>query len=110
MPVGWRLISRHLLPNAFGVVIVNVTFQVADAILAIAYVGFLGFGLHYPNVDWGDMMSNGTTYMHGRLLVADLPGRDLHRADRDGAELHRRRAPRLDGRPVETPLAVPRSG
>jgi ABC-type dipeptide/oligopeptide/nickel transport system permease subunit len=59
----WRLISRHLLPNAFGVVIVNVTFQVADAILAIAYVGFLGFGLHYPNVDWGDMLSNGTTYI-----------------------------------------------
>jgi ABC-type dipeptide/oligopeptide/nickel transport system permease subunit len=59
----WRLIGRHLLPNAFGVVIVNVTFQVADAILAIAYVGFLGFGLHYPNVDWGDMLSNGTTYI-----------------------------------------------
>ena len=60
---SWRLIGRHLLPNAFGVVIVNVTFQVADAILAIAYVGFLGFGLHYPNVDWGDMLSNGTTYI-----------------------------------------------
>jgi peptide/nickel transport system permease protein len=60
---GWRLIGRHLLPNALGVVIVNVTFQVADAILAIAYVGFLGFGLHYPNVDWGDMLSNGTTYI-----------------------------------------------
>jgi peptide/nickel transport system permease protein len=60
---NWRLMSRHLLPNALGVVIVNVTFQVADAILAIAYVGFLGFGLHYPNVDWGDMLSNGTTYI-----------------------------------------------
>jgi peptide/nickel transport system permease protein len=60
---SWRLIGRHLLPNAMGVVIVNVTFQVADAILAIAYVGFLGFGLHYPNVDWGDMLSSGTTYI-----------------------------------------------
>jgi ABC-type dipeptide/oligopeptide/nickel transport system permease subunit len=59
----WRLISRHLLPNAFGVVIVNVTFQVADAILAVAYVGFLGFGLHFPNVDWGDQLSDGLTYM-----------------------------------------------
>jgi peptide/nickel transport system permease protein len=59
----WRLISRHLLPNAFGVVIVNVTFQVADAILAVAYVGFLGFGLHYPNLDWGDMISDGVGYM-----------------------------------------------
>jgi ABC-type dipeptide/oligopeptide/nickel transport system permease subunit len=60
---NWRLIRRHLLPNALGVVIVNVTFQVADAILAVAYVGFLGFGLHYPNLDWGDMISAGVGYM-----------------------------------------------
>ena len=60
---SWRLISRHLLPNALGVVIVNVTFQVADAILAVSYVGFLGFGLHFPNVDWGDQLSEGSTYL-----------------------------------------------
>jgi ABC-type dipeptide/oligopeptide/nickel transport system permease subunit len=59
----WRLIGRHLLPNAFGVIIVNVTFQVADAILAVATLGFLGFGLHYPTVDWGDMLSSGITYL-----------------------------------------------
>jgi ABC-type dipeptide/oligopeptide/nickel transport system permease subunit len=60
---SWRLIRRHLLPNAVGVMIVNVTFQVADAILAVAYVGFLGFGLHYPNIDWGDMLSDGSGYL-----------------------------------------------
>jgi len=58
-----RLIARHLLPNAFGVVIVNVTFQVADAILYIAALGFLGFGLQWPNQDWGDLLSNGVTYL-----------------------------------------------
>jgi ABC-type dipeptide/oligopeptide/nickel transport system permease subunit len=58
-----RLITRHLLPNAFGVVIVNVTFQVADAILYIAALGFLGFGLQWPNQDWGDLLSNGITYL-----------------------------------------------
>lgn len=58
-----RLINRHLIPNAFGVVIVNVTFQVADAILIVAALGFLGFGLHYPNQDWGDLLSNGIQYM-----------------------------------------------
>jgi ABC-type dipeptide/oligopeptide/nickel transport system permease subunit len=60
---SWRLISRHLIPNSLGVVIVNVTFQVADAILAVAYVGFLGFGLHFPNVDWGDQLSQGSGYL-----------------------------------------------
>jgi ABC-type dipeptide/oligopeptide/nickel transport system permease subunit len=59
----WRLINRHLLPNALSVIIVSVTFNVADAILAVAYLGFLGFGLHYPNYDWGDLLSNGTQYM-----------------------------------------------
>jgi peptide/nickel transport system permease protein len=60
---SWRLIRKHLLPNSLGVMIVNVTFQVADAILAVAYVGFLGFGLHYPNLDWGDMISDGIGYI-----------------------------------------------
>jgi peptide/nickel transport system permease protein len=59
----WRLINRHLIPNALGVIIVNVTFNVADAVLAVAALGFLGFGLHYPSQDWGDMLSNGIQYM-----------------------------------------------
>ncbi len=59
----WRLINRHLIPNALGVIIVNVTFNVADAILAVAALGYLGFGLHYPNEDWGDMLSNGIQYI-----------------------------------------------
>jgi ABC-type dipeptide/oligopeptide/nickel transport system permease subunit len=59
----WRLINRHLLPNALSVIIVNVTFNIADAILAVSYLGFLGFGLHFPSFDWGDMISNGTNYM-----------------------------------------------
>ena len=59
----WRMINKHLLPNALGVIVVNVTFNVADAILAVAALGFLGFGLHYPSQDWGDMLSNGIQYM-----------------------------------------------
>lgn len=58
-----RIVLRHLIPNALSVVIVNVTFQIADAILAVATLGFLGFGLNYPNTDWGDQLSNGVTYI-----------------------------------------------
>jgi ABC-type dipeptide/oligopeptide/nickel transport system permease subunit len=53
-----RLMYKHLIPNALGVVIVNITFQVADSINFLAVLGFLGFGLNYPQVDWGDMLSN----------------------------------------------------
>jgi ABC-type dipeptide/oligopeptide/nickel transport system permease subunit len=58
-----RLVLRHLVPNALSVVIVNVTFQVADAILALAYLGFLGFGLQYPAASWGDMLGNAQNYV-----------------------------------------------
>ncbi len=55
-----RLVLRHLIPNALSVVVVNITFQVADAILLVAALGFLGFGLNFPVFDWGDMLSSGT--------------------------------------------------
>lgn len=58
-----RLVFRHLIPNALGVVIVNITFQIADAIIAVALLGFLGFGLYYPQVDWGDQLSDGIKYL-----------------------------------------------
>ncbi|HLH65249.1 MAG TPA: ABC transporter permease [Solirubrobacteraceae bacterium] len=58
-----RLVLRHLIPNALSVVIVNATFQIADAILALAYLGFLGFGLQYPAVSWGDMLGNAQNYV-----------------------------------------------
>jgi ABC-type dipeptide/oligopeptide/nickel transport system permease subunit len=58
-----RLIYKHLIPNAMSVVIVNTTFQVADAIGLLALLGFLGFGLNYPSVDWGDMLSGGLEYL-----------------------------------------------
>lgn len=56
-----RLILRHLIPNALSVVIVNITFLIADSILLIAYLGFLGFGLAYPTASWGDMLGNAQT-------------------------------------------------
>lgn len=58
-----RLVLRHLVPNALSVVIVNITFQVADAILTLAYLGFLGFGLQYPTASWGDMLGNAQNYV-----------------------------------------------
>jgi peptide/nickel transport system permease protein len=56
-------VLRHLIPNALSVVIVNVTFQIADAIIIVSVVGYLGFGLNFPQVSWGDQLSNGTQYL-----------------------------------------------
>jgi ABC-type dipeptide/oligopeptide/nickel transport system permease subunit len=56
-----RLVYRHLIPNALSVVIVNVTFIIADSILALSFLGLLGFGLQYPAASWGDMLGNAQT-------------------------------------------------
>lgn len=58
-----RIIVRHLLPNTIGTLAVNASFQVADAILLLATLSFLGFGLPPPAVTWGGMLSAGTTYL-----------------------------------------------
>jgi len=58
-----RLIFRHLIPNAMSVTIVNITFLIADSILALALLGFIGFGLQFPNTSWGDMLGNAQTYV-----------------------------------------------
>lgn len=58
-----RLVFRHLIPNAMSVTIVNVTFLVADSIIALAFLGFLGFTMQYPATSWGDMLGNTDQYI-----------------------------------------------
>jgi peptide/nickel transport system permease protein len=60
---GERIIVRHLVPNAIGVIIVSATFTVADAILTLSALSFLGLGLPPPQTDWGGMLSNGLSYL-----------------------------------------------
>ncbi len=54
-----RIIGRHIIPNSIGTIVVFATFQVADSILLLAALGFLGLGVPAPQTDWGTMLSNG---------------------------------------------------
>jgi len=54
-----RIVGRHIIPNAIGTIVVFATFQIADSILLLAALGFLGFGVPAPQTDWGTMLSNG---------------------------------------------------
>lgn len=60
---GPRIVLRHIAPNAVGTIIVNATFTVADAILFIAAISFLGLGLSPPATDLGGMLSSGTSFI-----------------------------------------------
>ena len=59
---SFRLMLRHLLPNAMGVVIVTATFQIGYAILSVAGLSFLGLGLPPPTPNWGQMLSSAMPY------------------------------------------------
>jgi peptide/nickel transport system permease protein len=58
-----RAVIRHVLPNAAGTIIVQATFAVADSIIILASLGFLGVGVRAPATDWGSMLSGGLTYL-----------------------------------------------
>jgi peptide/nickel transport system permease protein len=60
-----RSVVRHIVPNAIGTIIVQGTFAVADSILILSGLGFLGLGVAPPATDWGSMLSGGLTYIQG---------------------------------------------
>ena len=59
-----RMVTRHIVPNTIGTIMVNATFQVADAIVALASLSFLGLGIQPPAANWGQMLSSGLTYVY----------------------------------------------
>ncbi|WGW11450.1 ABC transporter permease [Saxibacter everestensis] len=71
----FRAIGRHILPNTVSTLVVNATFQVADAILLVAYVSYLGMGVQPPATDWGGMLSAGLTAVNsGSWWLIGPPG------------------------------------
>jgi peptide/nickel transport system permease protein len=59
-----RAILRHIMPNAIGTIIVQATFAVADAIIILSSLGYLGFGVQLPQTDWGSMLSQGLSFLN----------------------------------------------
>jgi peptide/nickel transport system permease protein len=68
-----RMVMRHIIPNAIGTIVVNATFQVADAILALAALGYLGLGVQFPQADWGSMLSDGSNYVQSGAWWLIIP-------------------------------------
>jgi peptide/nickel transport system permease protein len=69
-----RIISRHVLPNCIGPIIVQVTLYVANAILTIAALSFIGLGIQPPTPEWGNMLASGRTYMRDFPHIVMAPG------------------------------------
>jgi ABC-type dipeptide/oligopeptide/nickel transport system permease subunit len=52
----WRIILRHLIPNAAGAIVVNGTLTVAGSMLTESLLSFLGLGIQPPQVDLGQLI------------------------------------------------------
>ncbi|KJS69758.1 MAG: diguanylate cyclase [Peptococcaceae bacterium BICA1-7] len=55
----WRILTRHLIPNTMGPIIVTMTLLVPNAIFAEAFLSFLGLGVSAPMASWGSLASDG---------------------------------------------------
>jgi oligopeptide transport system permease protein len=60
---GWRILGRHLLPNAMTPIIVAVTFGIPEAIFTEAALSFIGVGINPPTPSWGQMVGEGQQYL-----------------------------------------------
>ncbi|PWK13882.1 ABC transporter permease [Tumebacillus permanentifrigoris] len=72
---SWRIILRHLIPNALGIIIINVTFTVPGAIFAEAFLSFIGLGIKPPMASLGSLVNDGMQVMRNypyRLLCPSI--------------------------------------
>jgi peptide/nickel transport system permease protein len=60
---GRRIIFRHIVPNSIGTIVVQTTFEIANAILLLAALSFLGLGVPPPAANWGGMLTDGLNYI-----------------------------------------------
>lgn len=71
----YRIIFRHILPNALSPVLVAATFGVASAILTESALSFLGFGVPPPTASWGELLAQSQNYLHrGAWWLVTFPG------------------------------------
>jgi peptide/nickel transport system permease protein len=59
----WRILYEHVVRNVVGTVVVQATFEVANAILLLAALSFLGLGPPPPAANWGGMLTDGLNYI-----------------------------------------------
>ncbi len=70
----FRLITRHVLPNAAAPIIVQTSISLAFAVLAEAAPSFLGLGTQPPDPSWGLMLAEGRGYIDLAWWLAFFPG------------------------------------
>lgn len=71
---SFRLMLRHMLPNALGPIIVITTFSVAMNILVVSSLSYLGLGIVPPTAEWGSILASAKTYITTAPHFIIFPG------------------------------------
>ncbi|MFH1309715.1 MAG: ABC transporter permease [Candidatus Omnitrophota bacterium] len=71
---NFRIIFRHILPNAMGPVYVSTTLSVGTAILVESALSFLGLGVQPPIASWGNILTAGKNYIDFAWWLTVFPG------------------------------------
>lgn len=69
-----RILTRHVLANAWSPVIVHATVSLGITILISAGLGFLGLGVQSPTPEWGTMLGEGRRYLSSHPHMMTFPG------------------------------------
>jgi peptide/nickel transport system permease protein len=70
----WRILVRHILPNAFTPWLVVATLDMARVIVIESALSFLGLGVQPPTPTWGGMLADGRVYITTAWWLATFPG------------------------------------
>ncbi len=70
----FRIITRHLIPNASGPVIVSATLGVAAAVLLESSLSFLGLGVQPPTPSWGNILTEAKASLGVAWWMTVFPG------------------------------------
>ena len=70
----FRIITKHVLPNSFAPLIVEITMNIGNSILMAATLSFIGLGAQPPSPEWGAMLSEGRNFMRDYGYLVIYPG------------------------------------
>jgi peptide/nickel transport system permease protein len=71
---NFRLMFRHILPNAAGPIIVNATLLIGTNIILESVLSYFGFGIQPPTSSWGEMISTGESFFDVDPWLVFVPG------------------------------------
>ncbi len=68
-----RIVTRHLLPNGMGPIIVAITLGIPGAILAEATLAYIGIGVQPPRASWGSLIAEGQKWIRSEPHLVTFP-------------------------------------